>query len=115
MAEKKYLPGNTVMMILKLLNDKDMYGHQIIIELSEKSFDAFNIKTGILYPILHDLENDGMVTSYRGDNTKGNKRRYYSITARGKEYLAEKWAEWEAYSKSINNVMTGGLKFATES
>jgi PadR family transcriptional regulator PadR len=114
-AEKKYLPGNTVMMILKLLDGEDMYGHQIIVALAKKSFDAFNIKTGILYPIMHNLENDGFVFSYRSEAAEGKSRKYYHITSSGKEHLAKKWAEWAAYTESVNNIMGSGLRYATES
>jgi DNA-binding PadR family transcriptional regulator len=113
-AAKKYLPGNTVMMILKLLDGEDMYGHQIIVSLANKSLDAFNIKTGILYPIMHNLENDGLVVSYRNKTEDGKDRKFYRITTRGKEHLAIKWAEWVAYTESINTVMGGGLWYAIE-
>jgi len=113
MAEKKYLPGNTVMMVLKLLDGGDMYGHQLIVALAKRSHDAFNIKTGILYPLLHNLENEGYVASYRGEGDDGKERKYYQITARGKAYLAKKWAEWTAYIESINAVMGMGLSYAT--
>jgi len=114
MAEKKYLPGNTIMMILKLLDSEDMYGHQIIVALAKKSFDAFNIKTGILYPIMHNLENDGLVTSYRSETEEGKDRKYYRITASGREHLAKKWDEWLAYTNSVNTIMGGGLRYAVE-
>lgn len=113
MAEKKYLPGNTAMMILKLLDGQDMYGHQIIVALAKRSHDAFNIKTGILYPILHNLENEGYVSSYRDEVDDGKERKYYQITMRGKEHLARKWAEWIAYIESINAVMGMELNYAT--
>ncbi|MCL2189675.1 MAG: PadR family transcriptional regulator [Defluviitaleaceae bacterium] len=113
MAQKKYLPGNTVMMILKLLEGQDMYGHQLIVALAKRSDDAFNIKTGILYPLLHNLENDGYVSSYRAEVDDGKERKYYQITTRGKEHLAKKWAEWLAYTESINAVMGMELHYAT--
>jgi len=107
-SEKSTLSGNTTMLVLRLLEAKDMYGYQIIEELSQKSEDIFRLKTGTLYPILHSLENDGMVVSY--DSSAGNLRirKYYKLTAKGKGLLAKKQEEWAAYSKAVSNIMDGG-------
>ena len=112
MPDKNLLSGNTTMLVLRLLEAKDMYGYQIIEELSQKSQDIFKLKTGTLYPILHGLENDGMVTSY-DDNTGGQRiRKYYRLTAKGRGLLAKRQAEWAAYSKAVANVMDGGAAHA---
>ena len=52
---KKLLPGSTSMLLLRLLEDKDMYGYEMIEEL-EKDQNTFSLKAGTLYPLLHDLE-----------------------------------------------------------
>jgi len=108
-SERNNLSGNTAMLVLRLLDAKDMYGYQIIEELSQKSGDIFRLKTGTLYPILHGLENDGMVTSY--DSNPGNQRvrKYYRLTTKGKGLLARKQEEWMAYSKAVSNIMGGGV------
>ena len=107
MASKKYLPGNTPMLILKLLVEKEKYGWEIIEELAEKSFNMFRLQTGALYPVLHNLENDGYVTASSRTIENGRVRKYYKITSKGKEYLATKHAEWESYSKAVENIMKG--------
>ena len=107
-SDKNQLSGNTTMLVLSLLEAKDMYGYQIIEELSQKSENIFRLKTGTLYPILHGLENEGMVTSY--DSNAGNQRvrKYYRITTKGKGLLAQKQQQWAAYSSAVCNVMDGG-------
>jgi len=107
-SEKTSLSGNTTMLILRLLEAKDMYGYQIIEELSQKSQDIFRLKTGTLYPILHGLENDGMVTSY--DESAGGQRvrKYYHLTTKGKGLLAKKQSEWAAYSRAVSGILDGG-------
>jgi len=111
-SEKTSLSGNTTMLILRLLEAKDMYGYQIIEELSQKSQDLFRLKTGTLYPILHGLENDGMVTSYDESAAAQRVRKYYSLTSKGKGQLAKKQAEWAAYVKAVDNIMDGGAAHA---
>jgi len=111
-TEKNMLSGNTTMLVLRLLESQDMYGYQIIEELAKKSQDVFRLKTGTLYPILHGLENDGMVTSY--DTNAGNLRirKYYRLTNKGKGLLEKKQSEWTAYSKAVSSIMDGGAAHA---
>ena len=111
-SDKTILSGNTSMLVLRLLETKDMYGYQIIEELSAKSQDIFKLKTGTLYPILHGLENEGMVTSY--DDSTGNARirKYYKLTTKGKGLLAKKQSEWRTYSKAVSSIMDGGAAHA---
>jgi PadR family transcriptional regulator PadR len=112
MGKETYLSGNTAMLVLKLLETKDMYGYQIIEELANKSNDTFRLKTGTLYPILHGLENDGVVSTY--DENAGNARirKYYHITSKGKGLLAKRQEEWTSYERAVNLVMGGGTSYA---
>jgi PadR family transcriptional regulator PadR len=114
MAIDKGLPvGNTTMLILKLLENKDMYGYQMIEELSEKSSNVFNLKAGTLYPILHSLENEGIVSSYDDNADSARIRKYYHLSSKGKRLLADKQTEWAAYSRAVNKVLRGGGSYAT--
>jgi len=106
-SEKNNLSGNTTMLVLRLLEAKDMYGYQIIEELAQKSQNIFQLKTGTLYPILHGLENDGMVTSYDSSTNSQRTRKYYSLTPQGKNLLAKKQDEWAAYTSAVSNIMGG--------
>lgn len=98
------------MLILNLLKDSNMYGYEMIKRLKEKSNDVFELKEGTLYPILHGLEEKGFITSY-WDETGAKKRKYYSITKKGKEQLKERQEEWKIFSSGINQVL-GGVSFA---
>jgi PadR family transcriptional regulator PadR len=106
--DKSLLTGSTTMLVLKLLEEKDMYGYEMIEELTRKSDNTFTLKAGTLYPLLHGLEQQGVVTSY-DDNADGARvRKYYSITKRGRGVLADKRAEWHTYSSAVNKVLKGG-------
>lgn len=110
--DKSLLTGSTTMLILKLLEETDMYGYQMIEELNKKSKNVFELKAGTLYPLLHTLEQKELVTSY--EKTAGNARvrKYYSLTKKGRNYLREKKEEWKAYTSAVNDVL-GGATFAT--
>lgn len=110
-ANKNLLSGSTTMLLLKLLDDKDMYGYEMIDELGKRSDDTFSLKAGTLYPLLHSLEKDGMVNSYEENADNSRVRKYYSITKDGKKLLKERETEWKIYASKINKVLYGGVKF----
>lgn len=110
-SEKGLAAGNTTTLILKLLEEQDMYGYQMIETLAKRSDNTFNLKAGTLYPLLHGLENKGMVKSYEEKADSERVRKYYRITPKGKKLLQEKCMEWAAYSSAVNKVLNGGLRY----
>ncbi len=109
---KSLITGSTTMLILKLLEDKDMYGYLMIEELKKQSDNTFDLKAGTLYPLLHGLEEQGMLLSYEESADSKRIRKYYSITKKGKQMLLEKQSEWNTYTSAINQVLQGGASFA---
>ncbi len=95
------------MLILKLLDEKDMYGYEMIDTLRQKSQNVFELKAGTLYPLLHGLEDKGLLKVYEQEYL-GKIRKYYSITNKGKGLLKEKPAEWEVYQTAVKNVLAIG-------
>lgn len=109
-VSKELLKGSTTMLILEMLKSENMYGYQMIKRLSEKSENVFELKEGTLYPILHTLEEENLITSY-WDETTAKKRKYYAITEKGIKQLKERKEEWKVFSNGINRVI-GGVSFA---
>ncbi|KNY25306.1 PadR family transcriptional regulator [Pseudobacteroides cellulosolvens] len=107
--DKSLMTGSTTMLILKLLENCDMYGYQMIEELEKRSQNIFTLKAGTLYPILHSLEQQGMINSYEKEEDSTRPRKYYSLNKGGRKLLDEKRVEWEVYSSTVNNIL-GGLK-----
>ena len=60
-VNKELVKGSTSMLVLGVLEEKEMYGYQIIKELEQRSETVFSLKEGTLYPILHVLEQDGFL------------------------------------------------------
>lgn len=109
--DKSLLAGSTTMLLLKLLDAKDMYGYEMIEELDKRSDSTFELKAGTLYPILHTLEQKNMVTAYEEMAENKRLRKYYHITKDGKKYLKEKQEEWKTYSNAVNKTL-GGMTYA---
>ena len=104
MTNKNLMAGSASMMVLGLIYREDMYGYQITEQLKNKSDDAFNIKAGTLYPILHSLEKDGFVTSYE-KVFNGKLRKYYSITEEGVKEYDKKKSEWTDFFNAVKKVL----------
>lgn len=110
--DKKMMALSTSMLLLKLLEEEDMYGYQMIRKLEERSNQVFSLKEGTLYPILHGLEEEEAVESYEKCAETGRMRKYYRLTKKGEKLLRKKQKEWENYEKAVHDVMGGGMAFA---
>ena len=108
MYQKELLKGNTETLILSLLAEKTMYGYQMVKEIEQRSSGYFLFKEGTLYPALHRLEKSALVRGQWKEAPNGVPRRYYRITLKGEEVLAERMAEWHRFSAAVNLVMLPG-------
>ena len=97
--EKSLVSGSMSLLVLKLLEDGDLYGYQMIAELRRRSDDTFRLKAGTLYPLLHSLEEKGFVTAYEQTAESGKTRRYYHLTKQGRSALQEKETAWNTYAR----------------
>ena len=104
--DKGLIAGSSTLLVLTLLDKEDMYGYQMITELSRRSNDTFQMKEGTLYPILHTLEKGKYLTAYEQEAPTGRVRKYYRLTPRGRELLGEKKAEWTQFSGGVNQVLS---------
>ena len=107
-VDKNLLGGSTILLLLSLLAEQDMYGYEIIKELDARSEGVFKFKEGTLYPVLHKMENAGYIKSYRKTGDNGKERKYYGITLAGKTALADEKESWREFSVSVNRVIGGG-------
>ena len=103
-VNKNMVSGNTAMLILKLISEKDMYGYEMIDTLSKRSDNVFELKVGTLYPLLHSMVQSGYLESYNQE-ANGKLRKYYRITPNGKKYLEKMIEEWNAYANAVTSMI----------
>lgn len=106
--DKGFVSGSIPLLVMKLLEDGDLYGYQMIEELRRRSNDVFHLKAGTLYPLLHGLEEKGFVTAWERTAANGKSRRYYHLTDQGHAALREKEASWNTYARAVGQVLKGG-------
>lgn len=105
-VDKELSKGSHELIILKLLSRKDMYGYQIVQQMALLSENAFNMSQGSLYPFLHRLERDGLLTSY-SVSENGRDRVLYHLTAQGQLALQAKEENWQVYVQAMERILKG--------
>lgn len=110
--DKRLLAGSTTLLVLKLLEDGDKYGYQMVEELRRRSDRTFELKSGTLYPLLHTLEQKGFITAWEDAPSAARPRRYYHLTDSGRRQLATREEEWRTYAGAVLRVLEGGESFA---
>ena len=102
--------GSTPLLILAVLSGGRMYGYQIMRELESRSDGYFSMTAALLYPALHQLEEDGLVESEWEEGPGRRRRKYYTITHSGLQELAKCQADWETFFQSLTRTLQPGLK-----
>ena len=87
--------GVLEMLVLKLICAKPAYGYELLSELKISSQGRFFLKERTLYPILTRQKNAGLLTYRWEESPQGPPRKYYSLTDKGREYLASLDEAWE--------------------
>jgi len=104
--------GSIVPIILALLHERPMYGYQIVKVVNARSGGRLEWKEGSLYPALHSLQANGLVTANwaeAAEGTPGRQRKYYHITRKGRAELARRGEEWRQFSLAVNAILLGGM------
>lgn len=99
------LRGHTDTIILKLLLDGDKYGYEITKLISELSDQLYELKEATMYSSLKRLEHDGHITSYWGDETQGGRRKYYHITASGRDLYESNKQNWDFAKRILDQLL----------
>lgn len=98
------IKGSLPVLILHRLSQGPGHGYQIAKEIREKSAGVLDFAEGTLYPTLHRLEGEGLVSSFeRLEN--GRNRRYYELTSRGKKALVQEKAAWQRYTDVVSQIL----------
>ena len=102
------LRGNTETIILARLIKGDSYGYAVLKSINDQGGGIFDLKDATIYTTIKRMENDGLITTYWGDDSSTARRKYYHITDKGKKYYEEKLIEWHEVKHILNNLIKGG-------
>ena len=103
--DSRLLSGTVEMLILQVVTPEATYGYRITQEVLKHSGGCFELKEGSLYPALHRMERNGLLSSHWVQTEEGRRRKYYRITAKGKKALESKRAEWRSFTTGVDGVL----------
>ncbi len=98
------LRGHLDGLLLAVLSDRPAHGYAVIETLRERSEGAFDLAEGTVYPALHRLERDGLLSS-RWSTEPGRPRRVYAVTRLGTRALSGHRGTWTSFAHAVERVL----------
>jgi transcriptional regulator len=105
--EGEMLKGHLDMIVLAALAPGPAHGYAVIEEIKRRSGGAFELPEGTIYPVLHRLEEAGLLSGRWVTADSGRRRRVYTLTRRGERELSEQRAVWEKFAGAIGHLFKG--------
>lgn len=103
--DSRLLWGVVEMLILEVLSREPNYGYEIVQRVLSDSDGYFELKEGSLYPALHRLERQKLLSSYWTESDAARRRKYYKLTRSGAKALAAKRKEWTQFARGVSGVL----------
>ena len=102
----QFKKGVLELLVLVIVEQKDMYGYELVERVSE----VVDVNEGTIYPILKRLTNEGYFETYLEESKEGPVRKYYHITVSGKKQKESQLNEWLKFESSVNEFIKKGVK-----
>src|SRR5580698_11089218 len=99
------LQGTLDMLVLKAILLAPAHGYTIAQTIERSSDEVLQVEYGSLYPALHRLEDQGLITSFWGTSENNRKAKYYRLTPTGKKRLAAERSRWEQLVGAVARVL----------
>jgi transcriptional regulator len=103
------LQGTLDLLILKTLALGSCHGQGVARLIQRNSEEVFFVDHGSLYLALQRLEDKKWISAQWGVSENNRKARFYSLTAAGREQLAEKAGEWKRLSRAMGLILNGTM------
>ncbi|HEV3137486.1 MAG TPA: helix-turn-helix transcriptional regulator [Pirellulales bacterium] len=102
--ERELMRGAGPVAVLKLLEGGSKYGYELVETLARASQGVLDMGQSTLYPLLYNLEAQGLVRAEWRDGESARPRKYYELTAKGKKRLAHDVAQWRAVAGAMQGL-----------
>jgi transcriptional regulator len=99
------LQGTLDLLVLKTLVLGPAHGHTIAHAIANRSQEVLQVEHGSLYPALHRLEDRGWISSFWGTSENNRRARYYRLTPKGRDQLAEQTSRWDEIVRAVNRIL----------
>lgn len=100
------LRGTLTTLVLSLLRSEPLYGYEIAKRIRERSDGLLHLKEGSLYPALHAMEREGLVSAEWAETERGPRRKYYRLNRKGRSVLGERTSRWSRFRDAVDAILT---------
>ena len=107
---KDLVAASATPLILAIIAEGETYGYAILKRVGDLSEGKLRWTDGMLYPVLHRLERQGLIHSRWGSSETGRRRRYYRITAEGQAQLDVQRAQWTTVDAALRSIWSAMLQ-----
>lgn len=107
---KDLVAASATPLVLAILMEGDSYGYAIIKRVATLSGGHLQWTDGMLYPVLHRLERQGLVSTKWGTSDSGRKRKYYRITKDGRLQLVAQRQQWQVVDDTLRGIWMKACK-----
>ena len=104
-TKSEILRGTLDMIVLKTLSIQSMHGYGIALHLRQVTNDSLQVEEGSLYPALYRMQQKGWIKAEWRQTPKGQRARYYALTAAGRRQLGVEQAGFAQALAAIELVM----------
>jgi len=104
MISKDLVAASAKPLILSILSEGESYGYAIIQRVRELSEEQMEWTDGMLYPVLHRLEREGLIKSEWKQADTGRERKYYQLNQKGRRALDEEKIRWLSVHNTLCKV-----------
>jgi len=101
---KDLVAASATPLVLAILGESESYGYAIIKRVAELSGGHLQWTDGMLYPVLHRLERQGLVEAKWSEAETGRRRKYYKITSEGRAQLAAQRQQWQVVDDTLRGI-----------
>ncbi len=101
---KELVAASTVPLVLSVLSAGESYGYALIQRVSELSEGKILWTEGMLYPVLHWMEGEGLVESEWKESDAGRRRKYYRICKAGRKALQAEKQQWVTVNSTLTKL-----------
>ncbi len=101
---KDLVAASSTHLVLAILAEGDSYGYAILKRVRELSGGELDWTDGMLYPVLHRLENSGLVGSRWEKADSGRPRKYYRLTKAGRKQLTDERRQWRTVDRTLGKI-----------
>ncbi len=103
--DRELLKGHLKVIVLAALKDQPCHAYAMKKQVEEKSMEVFSLTEGTLYPTLHKLEKEGLITSEIQQRDNKPDVRVYSLSAKGEKTLEESKRQWSFFSRAMKMML----------